>query len=717
MTKMLQTIVCNELNVVFDKHKEEAAAVGSAMFAMTSDMEDNADDPDGEYQERRIAGEKRLIARCEEKGVEYHDLDTVETLNIKVAEKRKRSLQGIVWEYVEKHGWQKTGVMGAAIHSANPQYSLVSIKSKISTCRNAEKTDKTPAKTIAKKLWKPDMSKSEFTTLMKQYGCAGRTIRELWQNLTTTTSSNNKVIHSKKNIEGKTTMTNYTKKISKEAVHPNMLEAAAFWQTECESGKYKDLFDGKPVPGFREQNAANFFYIRAKGVIGKEGRISTRGSVKDIFADISEHIDAAIVEFTPEDITDLNGKHREKHPGCEGHELRTKAHPSFLKERDGYRQALPVAADADTATDDGGGVSGTFQTDGPPAKHNDTELSLRVNILSKDVAELKKGGINKSSNGAINTAEHWQKESWKVEHLSDAELAKLAKLEKDEDYKYSNAIKIAQAEKKDYILPADRVYATYCANEEFTDESFDNVSNFLECVATNDYDPDAVKNDASSALVSVKTLFERTKTLHDRSVERNREFSEYKIKTDSAISTILKKVADLEKSNLEVQKENAEMKEQFVELKKQMATLENNVEESVSETKLSDLQKQYHEMVDEFRSLHISYSSLATKKSTEWRDMIEKVDAAEFAKIKAVEALKERIFEEKAKSLETLQNVYGTSGQAYEGALAMWKLKYEKIIDEKGDLVEDSDCDYYEGESYDYEKEDGIPGEDNDDDR
>ena len=192
LTKMLQTIVCNELNVVFDKHKDEAACVGSAMFAMTSDMEDNADDPDQEYKERRIAGEKRLIARCEEKGVEYHDLDTVETLNIKVAEKRKRSLQGIVWEYAENHGWQKTGVMAAAIHSANPEYSLVSIKSKISTCRNAEKTDKTPAKTIAKKLWKPDMTKSEFSTIMKQYGCAGRTIRELWQNITTKQVQNNK---------------------------------------------------------------------------------------------------------------------------------------------------------------------------------------------------------------------------------------------------------------------------------------------------------------------------------------------------------------------------------------------------------------------------------------------------------------------------------------------------------------------------------------------
>ena len=132
-------------------------------------------------------------------------------------------------------------------------------------------------------------------------------------------------------------------------------------------------------------------------MIGKEGRISTRGSVKDIFADIAEHIDAAIEEFSPEDITDLNGKHREKHPGCEGHELKTKAHPSFLKERDGYRQALPVATDTDTPADDGGGVSGKFQTDGPPAKHTDTELSLRVNILQKDVAELKKGGINKSS--------------------------------------------------------------------------------------------------------------------------------------------------------------------------------------------------------------------------------------------------------------------------------------------------------------------------------
>ena len=53
-------------------------------------------------------------------------------------------------------------------------------------------------------------------------------------------------------------MTNYTKKRSTESLHPNMLEAAAFWQTESESGKYKDLFDGKPVPGFREQTRQTF---------------------------------------------------------------------------------------------------------------------------------------------------------------------------------------------------------------------------------------------------------------------------------------------------------------------------------------------------------------------------------------------------------------------------------------------------------------------------
>ena len=509
-------------------------------------------------------------------------------------------------------------------------------------------------------------------------------------------------------------MTNYTKKISKEAVHPNMLEAAAFWQTECESGKYKDLFDGKPVPGFREQNAANFFYIRAKGVIGKEGRISTRGSVKDIFADIAEHIDAAIAEFTPEDITDLNGKHREKHPGCEGHELRTKAHPSFLKERDGYRQALPVAADAGTATDDGGGVSGTFQTDGPPAKHNDTELSLRVNILSKDVAELKKGGINKSSNGAINTAAQWKKGSWKVEHLSDAEIAKL---EKDDEYNEAPGIKIAQAHKKDYILPANEKYATFIVDEDFDDESFDTIRDFLQSIGNGSYDWDKMSDNARHALASC--------------VELKTKADAYQKKTDSNISAILNKITDITKDNTAIKEKSEALEKQVSDLeqsnlkfqseneqlKKQMAELSVKVEESVSETNLLDMQKDIGDLEGEFRSLSTSYRNLATKKSTEWRDMMEKVDAAEFAKIKAVEALKERIFEEKAKSLETLQFVYGTSGQAYEGALANWKLKYEKLIDEKGDLVEYSDCDYYESESYDYEKEDGIPGEDNDDDR
>ena len=189
VTVILQKIVCHELNEVFAIRRKDNAAVSYATFSQTAEMEDNSDDPEREYQEKRIADEKRLIARCKEVGVEYHELDTPESLNIKVAEKRKRSLKGIVWEYVEAHGWQKNAVMAAAIHSANPKYALGSINAKISAIRNAEKTDKTPINEVAARVFKDGMSFAEFGNLMANYEITPRRIRQIWKDLKTTTSN------------------------------------------------------------------------------------------------------------------------------------------------------------------------------------------------------------------------------------------------------------------------------------------------------------------------------------------------------------------------------------------------------------------------------------------------------------------------------------------------------------------------------------------------
>ena len=194
-----------------------------------------------------------------------------------------------------------------------------------------------------------------------------------------------------------------TRRMSAEAMHPMVFEATAFWRSFGTCGKYKSLFDGKHSPLYKETNPSNFLYIRCKGILGKEGRISSRPTVADIFAEVEEYLDDIIKQYEPEDIFQLNGAHRADNPGCEGQDLKTKAHGDFLKRRDRERQALPVATDETPAENDGSGLSGIFQTDDtkPPEAGKDyagdscnyytkTEVDMRIKLLQNDISALKK---------------------------------------------------------------------------------------------------------------------------------------------------------------------------------------------------------------------------------------------------------------------------------------------------------------------------------------